>query len=291
MRHISTRRSIGVAIAVGALLSLGATDHASSDTGPSSTGEAHTRPRPDRRASYVGGIAARLLAEGDRPIPGDLFLLMAEAGSEQVARLYDRTAFRHDGGAHVDTEESNRVAAALAGRVTGAEIAPMELTRAPGGGPSGGLIYALGYLDLVTDGRFTGGLRVAATGTIAADGYVGPITAIEEKVAAAGLAGVTVLFTASVPDEDSVASHGGRYTGEMHWVRSADTSIAEQRSWDRYEEWGAHPPTGMDIVAVRHLGDVAAYLCGAGSVDACDVRDELAAQPTGAGSAPAAEAR
>ncbi len=279
MRHISTRRSIGLAIAVGALLSLGASDHASSHTV-----EVHGYQEPDRQASDAGGIAARLHADGDRPLPGDLFLLMAEAGSEQVARLYDDTPFQHDGGAHDETVESNRVAADLAGSITGAEVAPLELTSAPGGGPSGGLVYVLGYLDLVTDGGFTAGLRVAASGTIAPDGYIGPITAIDEKVAAASLAEVSVLFTASVPDEGSVASYGGRYAGEMHWTRSAGTSLAEQRSWGRYEEWGAHRPVGMDIVAVRHLGDVAAYLCGAGSADACGVRDELASQPDAPGS-------
>ena len=285
MRHISIRRSIGPAIAVGALLSLGATDHASSHTVSSHTvsshvADVHGRPEPDRQGSEAGGIAARLHADGDRPLPGDLFLLMAEAGSERVARLYDETPFQHDGGAHDETADSNRIAADLAGRVTGAELAPLELTSAPGGGPSGGLVYALGYLDLVTGGGFTGGLRVAASGTIAPDGYVGPITAIDEKVAAASLAEVSVLFTASVPDAATVASYGGRYIGEMHWVRSADTSLAEQRSWDRYLEWGADRPAGMDIVAVRHLGDVAAYLCGAGSADACDVCDQLASQPT-----------
>ena len=35
----------------------------------------------------------------------------------------------------------------------------------------------------------------------------------------------------------------------------------------------------MDIVAVRHIGDVAAYLCGAGSIAACDIVDELAGRP------------
>jgi hypothetical protein len=275
MRHISTRRSIGLAIAVGALLSLGATDHASSHTSANHIEEVDGRPEPDRRGDFAGGIAARLLADGGPSLPGDLFLLMAQAGSEADARLYDQTPFEHDGGPHVDTAESNRIAADLAERLTGEAVAPLELTSAPGGGPSGGLVYAIGYLDLLTDGGFTGGLRVAASGTIGPDGYVGPITAIDQKVAAASLAEVSVLFTAGVPDETTIASYSGRYTGEMHWVRSADTTLAEQRGWDRYERWGDQRPAGMDIVAVRHLGDVAAYLCGAGSADACDVRDAL----------------
>ena len=136
-----------------------------------------------------------------------------------------------------------------------------------------------GYLDLVSDGRFSDGLRVAATGRVRADGYVEPISAVDEKTAAAAFAGAGVLFTASVPDEATIAVHGSRFVGEMRWSRSPDGTLADERYWDRYHAWGAGRPDGMDIVAVRHIGDVAAYLCGAGSIAACDIVDELAGRP------------
>lgn len=62
------------------------------------------------------------------------------------------------------------------------------------GGPSAGLMFALGIIDKigtedVTDGRF-----IAGTGTIAADGTVGPIGGIQLKMIAAHDAGASVFL-------------------------------------------------------------------------------------------------
>ena len=53
------------------------------------------------------------------------------------------------------------------------------------GGPSAGLMLTLGILDLVGDDDLTGGSVVAGTGTIDADGAVGPIGGITLKMVAA----------------------------------------------------------------------------------------------------------
>ncbi|TKJ32060.1 PDZ domain-containing protein [Blastococcus sp. CCUG 61487] len=53
------------------------------------------------------------------------------------------------------------------------------------GGPSAGLMLTLGILDLVGDEDLTGGALVAGTGTIDADGRVGPIGGIPLKIIAA----------------------------------------------------------------------------------------------------------
>ncbi|HET6316629.1 MAG TPA: PDZ domain-containing protein [Chloroflexota bacterium] len=53
------------------------------------------------------------------------------------------------------------------------------------GGPSAGLMFALGILDAVTDGDLTRGYFVAGTGTIAPDGTVGPVGGAAEKALAA----------------------------------------------------------------------------------------------------------
>jgi Lon-like protease len=53
------------------------------------------------------------------------------------------------------------------------------------GGPSAGLMLTLGILDLVGDTDLTGGAVVAGTGTIDADGEVGPIGGIPLKMIAA----------------------------------------------------------------------------------------------------------
>jgi len=53
------------------------------------------------------------------------------------------------------------------------------------GGPSAGLMLTLGIIDMVGDTDLTGGAVVAGTGTIDADGAVGPIGGIPLKMVAA----------------------------------------------------------------------------------------------------------
>ncbi len=50
------------------------------------------------------------------------------------------------------------------------------------GGPSGGMMFALGIIDKLTPGYLNGGKYVAGTGTITADGIVGPIGGIRQKL-------------------------------------------------------------------------------------------------------------
>lgn len=62
------------------------------------------------------------------------------------------------------------------------------------GGPSAGLMFALGIIDMVGDTDLTGGKFIAGTGTITADGAVGPIGGIPLKMIAAKRAGATVFL-------------------------------------------------------------------------------------------------
>jgi Lon-like protease len=50
------------------------------------------------------------------------------------------------------------------------------------GGPSAGMMFALGIVDMLTPGAMTGGERVAGTGSIDSDGTVGPIGGIRQKL-------------------------------------------------------------------------------------------------------------
>lgn len=50
------------------------------------------------------------------------------------------------------------------------------------GGPSAGMMFALGIMDVLTPGELNGGKNVAGTGTITADGTVGPIGGIRQKM-------------------------------------------------------------------------------------------------------------
>lgn len=92
------------------------------------------------------------------------------------------------------------------------------------GGPSAGLMYTLAILELLGDGDLAGGRIVAGTGTIAADGSVGPIGGIRQKIVAAESAGAEIVL---VPEgnfaEASSAPHGDI---ELVPVGSVDDALA-----------------------------------------------------------------
>jgi Lon-like protease len=62
------------------------------------------------------------------------------------------------------------------------------------GGPSAGMMFALGIIDKVTPDNLTGGRFVAGTGEIEADGTVDPIGGIQQKMAGARQDGATVFL-------------------------------------------------------------------------------------------------
>ena len=65
------------------------------------------------------------------------------------------------------------------------------------GGPSAGLMWTLGLIDLLTPGDLTRARIIAGTGEIAPTGEVGPIGGVEQKVQAAEEAGAKVFFAPS----------------------------------------------------------------------------------------------
>lgn len=62
------------------------------------------------------------------------------------------------------------------------------------GGPSAGLMFSLAVVNKLTDGRLAGPKFIAGTGTIDADGEVGPIGGIAHKMTAASEAGAKVFL-------------------------------------------------------------------------------------------------
>ena len=71
------------------------------------------------------------------------------------------------------------------------------------GGPSAGLVFALAIVDELTPGDLTGGKPIAGTGTISADGQVGAIGGIAQKMIGAQRAGAE-LFLAPKSNCDAV---------------------------------------------------------------------------------------
>lgn len=74
------------------------------------------------------------------------------------------------------------------------------------GGPSAGLMFALGIVDKLTPGSLTGGAFVAGTGEIDDSGRVGPIGGITQKMIAAKRAGATVFLSPSGDCDEAVST-------------------------------------------------------------------------------------
>ncbi|QIJ64646.1 PDZ domain-containing protein [Streptomyces sp. JB150] len=71
----------------------------------------------------------------------------------------------------------------------------VDIKLADVGGPSAGLMFALGIYDKLTPGSLTGGRFVAGTGTIDDDGKVGPIGGVEMKTVGARDKGAEFFLT------------------------------------------------------------------------------------------------
>jgi Lon-like protease len=80
------------------------------------------------------------------------------------------------------------------------------------GGPSAGLMFALGIIDKLTPDNLTGGRFIAGTGEISPGGAVQPIGGIQQKMAGARAAGATIFLTpaANCPDTAGAVPAGLR---------------------------------------------------------------------------------
>jgi Lon-like protease len=74
------------------------------------------------------------------------------------------------------------------------------------GGPSAGMMFALGIIDKLTPDQLNAGRHIAGTGTIDAEGDVGPIGGIRQKLWGAVDAGAT-YFLAPDTNCDEVVGH------------------------------------------------------------------------------------
>ncbi|MBO1337756.1 S16 family serine protease [Streptomyces sp. VRA16 Mangrove soil] len=78
------------------------------------------------------------------------------------------------------------------------------------GGPSAGLLFSLGIVDLLdgngSGGDLTGGKKIAGTGTIDAKGAVGAVGGVSMKVQAADRDGATVFLVPKAECSDARAS-------------------------------------------------------------------------------------
>ncbi len=91
------------------------------------------------------------------------------------------------------------------------------------GGPSAGMMFALGIIDKITPEDLAGGKNVAGTGTIEADGTVGAIGGVRQKFFAANAEGATVFL---IPRENCSELGDGLPGGtEIYAVEKLSDSI------------------------------------------------------------------
>ncbi len=105
------------------------------------------------------------------------------------------------------------------------------------GGPSAGLMFALGIVDKLEPGSLTGGSYVAGTGEISPDGAVRPIGGIQQKLLGARGKGATVFL---VPAGNCAAAAANRPAGlQLVKVASLDEAV---QALDTVRDGGT--PTG-----------------------------------------------
>jgi len=97
------------------------------------------------------------------------------------------------------------------------------------GGPSAGLMFALGIYDTLTEGSLTGGGTVAGTGTLDLEGAVGPIGGIQQKIAGAERDGAELFL---VPPDDCDQALGVD-DGSPRLVRAEtfESALAAVQAW------------------------------------------------------------
>jgi Lon-like protease len=155
------------------------------------------------QATVNGMPAAGVLREGDVivAVDGHPVTCRADAGTLIKARKpgapVELTVLRHG-----RTEQVRLVTADAAGEpVIGVQLVetyvfPFSVTISVGdiGGPSAGLMFALGIMDKLTPANLTGGRFIAGTGEIEASGQVDAIGGIQQKMVGARAAGATVFL-------------------------------------------------------------------------------------------------
>lgn len=99
------------------------------------------------------------------------------------------------------------------------------------GGPSAGLMFALSIYDTLTPGSLTSGGAVAGTGTISADGRVGEIGGIQQKIVGARKDGAQLFLVPPANCADAVTSdHGSMRLAKAPTLKEA---IREVRAWGK----------------------------------------------------------
>jgi len=106
-------------------------------------------------------------------------------------------------------------------------------------GPSAGLAFTLTILDELTPGDLTGGKKVAVTGTIQADGGVGPIGGAQQKAVTARRAGAKLFLVPTEEVKEARSRAGGM---KVAGIRTLDDALRELKNFGG-QDTGVPPAT------------------------------------------------
>ncbi|GGD57870.1 PDZ domain-containing protein [Paenibacillus nasutitermitis] len=170
--------------------------------------------------------AAELAEEMKNVRPGEeVEVKVMRSGEEPVIKVKTMSSGEEPDRAVFGLQVENRVKADLPKKVGFRSYLVYQ------GGPSHGAILALTLINQLTPGDITYGNSVAGTGTLEADGSVGPIGGIEQKAYAVNKTDADVFFVPAGQEED--ARKG-----------APNLNIVPVRTLDEMLEWlKAHPRT------------------------------------------------
>jgi PDZ domain-containing protein len=128
---------------------------------------------------------AELAEQLENKRPGDKVVVKVLRDGAKVLEKQIRLSAKPDGSAFIGIGIKNEYKFPF----------DVKIKLAQTGGPSGGLIFALGVIEKLTLEDLVRSRNIAGTGTITNTGRVGPIGGITEKIIGANKAGVDLFFT------------------------------------------------------------------------------------------------
>jgi PDZ domain-containing protein len=149
--------------------------------------------------------AAEIMRYLDQKQPGDLVSIKVLRSEREIITKQIKLSARDDGSAFIGVNIQQNFNFPFQVKIQLAET----------GGPSGGLVFALGVVEKLTPADLIRGRNIAGTGTITADGQVGPIGGIAEKIIGAKKDGVKIFLApiencTDIKNKDQLTNSGSK---------------------------------------------------------------------------------
>ena len=149
--------------------------------------------------------ASEIMRYLDQKKPGDLVSIKVLRSEREIITKQIKLSARDDGSAFIGVNIQQNFNFPFQVKIQLAET----------GGPSGGLVFALGVVEKLTPADLIRGRNIAGTGTITADGQVGPIGGIAEKIIGAKKDGVKIFLApiencTDIKNKDQLTNSGSK---------------------------------------------------------------------------------